>query len=1195
VPDDPRLDSLLDRYQDRLENGRAPDLDDLCRDSPDLRADLEKRITRLHKVGKLLGDSLLPPTNPVVVEHELSLSDDKTWVNQGGGGYSPPVEIPAPPGYEVLAPLGEGGMGVVYKARQVGLNRLVALKMILAGTRARAVDLQRFRNEAQAIATLRHPNIVQVFETGEFRDQPFFSLEFCAGGTLAKAVNGEPQQPVAAAGMAEVLARAVHYAHSRGIVHRDLKPGNVLLSAEPATPSHAPSTLQADPTSAAVAQAALRPPYVALKITDFGLAKRVDDDSGRTQDGSVMGTPAYMAPEQAFGATKDISPATDIHALGAILYELLTGRPPFKGSTVHDTLEQVRHRDPVPVRTLQPHVPPDLETICLKCLQKDPKKRYASALALAEDLRRFLDRRPIHARPVGQIARAWRWAKREPRTAALVGAIGVLFILVPALLVGYSTRLSTTEELLDQHRLRVVAALKAEKAASEAGENNKYLAALSEAGRLRSERGPGWTWTARERVEAAAGTLAPTRDRGALRSELAAAVAAIDLRPVGTVAVGLYAGAVAFAPDGRLAVAPLLVYPVVEYRYVLLFDPQTKTEKQLPFSVKFPKGGTLPDKVTGLAFSPDGKWLFLGFRNGGVLRWRLDGNNKAEPFEWHAHDGEVAGFTFSPDSKWLFTGGHDGRVRRWPIDGKGNEYKSWPPKDGHSEKVTGTAFWSGPRTGILALGADRCRLIDPDTMTEIAAGKVDGEDWFAPAVRGSYGRVAIDPANGTIVVSRGTKVDVSYWERQILQTVATLADPSLEDQMAHSANIAELSLHPSGMLLATVSADEGVAKVWHLGRMELAVAVPAIASGAISFSPDGSMLAVAGDHVTTLYEVGGLNEHTFIGRRGFPVRAMGLTHDGQLATIAGRQFATIAGHPDHGSAVASVWDDSGKLIQTVIHRSDKKIGTGQYRIASNRESGWTAFHAGDDSVTWCTRSGSPPITLDIGVKSQSSFDMAIEDDGRCWIVDSGNRLTVRPAGAVDKPRFVPVSVPWAGRQDLACVRAGGSHIIVGCENGFLRVLGLDGKLEHSLPCFPDPAAMLFNESANTVHATALTEDGTRAIAGTEDGRLWLFRLPGEPIANWEAHRDRVTTVAFDRTGEWLASGSRDRLVRLWRRKGENYQLYMTLQVPDGNPVRQVVFSADGKRLYGLREKETAVRIWHLDKLRAHFEELGLEP
>jgi WD40 repeat protein len=741
--------------------------------------------------------------------------------------------------------------------------------------------------------------------------------------------------------------------------------------------------------------------------------------------------------------------------------------------------------------------------------------------------------------------------------------------------------------LLDQHRQRVVAALKAEKAASEAGENNRYLAALSEAGRLRSERRPGWTWAARDKVETAAATFAPARDRGALRSELSAAVAAIDLRPVGTAAVGLYAGAVAFAPDGRLAVAPQLVYPLLKYRYVLLIDPRTKAEKQLPFSLSFPRGGTLPDKVTAIAFSPDGMWLLVGFRNGGVLRWRLDGNDKAEPFEWHAHDGEVAGLAFSPDSKWVFTGGHDGRVKRWPIDGNGKDFKAWPPNDGRSEKIRDIKFWTEPRSGILALGIDKARLLDPDSMTEFGPGKVGGSDWVAPSVPGSYGRLAIHPANGTIVVSRGGKVEVSYWDRGILQPVATLADPSLEDQMAHSSNTEELSLHPSGMLLATVSPDEGVAKVWHLGRMELALAVPAIASGAIAFSPDGSMLAVAGDHVTTLYEVGGLNEHTFIARRGLPVRAMGLTHDGRLATIAGR--------PDRGSAVASVWDDSGKLIQTVIHRPEKAIGTGQYRIASNRESGWTAFHAGDDSVTWCTRNGSPPVTLDIGVKSRSSFDISIGNDGRSWIIDSGNRLTVRPAGTADKRRFVPVSVPWAGRQDLACVRAGGSHVLVGCENGFLRVLGLDGKLEHSLPCFPDPAAMLFNESANTVHAAALTEDGTRAIAGTEDGRLWLFRIPGSPLGNWEAHRDRVTTVAFDRTGDWLASGSRDRLVRLWRWNGETYQPYVTLQVPDGNPVRQVMFSPDGKRLYGLREKETAVRIWHLDKLRARFEELRLEP
>ena len=287
---------------------------------------------------------------------------------------------------------------------------------------------------------------------------------------------------------------------TRGNRSPRLKPGNVLLSAGPAAPSHAPSTIQADPASVAVAQAALKAPYAALKITDFGLAKRVDDDSGRTQDGSVMGTPAYMAPEQAFGATKDVSPATDVHALGAILYELLTGRPPFKGSTVHDTLEQVRHRDPVPVRTVQPQVPADLDTICLKCLQKDQKKRYPSAAALADDLRRFLDNRPIQARPVGQITRAWRWARREPRTAGLIAAIAVLFIVVPALLVAYRVRMNATEENQGRLLKGIADAQKAQWEAGEAGETSRYLAAVSEAGRLRFEHRPGWTWAARAQI-----------------------------------------------------------------------------------------------------------------------------------------------------------------------------------------------------------------------------------------------------------------------------------------------------------------------------------------------------------------------------------------------------------------------------------------------------------------------------------------------------------------------------------------------------------------------------------------------------------------------------------------------------------------------------------------------------------------------
>jgi tetratricopeptide (TPR) repeat protein len=298
------------------------------------------------------------------------------------------------PGYEILDELGRGGMGVVYKARQVGLGRLVALKMILAGGHAGADDLSRFHLEAQAIARLQHPNIVAVHEVGEHDGKPFFSLEFCTGGSLDRKLAGSPLPPAEAAQLTALLSRAMHAAHQAHIIHRDLKPANVLLT-EDGTP----------------------------KITDFGLAKKLDD-LGRTQTGAVMGTPSYMAPEQAEGR-KDIGPPADIYALGAILYELLTGRPPFRAATTYDTILQVVSDDPVPPRQLNAKVPLDVETICLKCLFKDPKRRYASANDLADDLGRWQRKEPILARPTGTLERAVKWVRRRPAVASLV-AVSVL-------------------------------------------------------------------------------------------------------------------------------------------------------------------------------------------------------------------------------------------------------------------------------------------------------------------------------------------------------------------------------------------------------------------------------------------------------------------------------------------------------------------------------------------------------------------------------------------------------------------------------------------------------------------------------------------------------------------------------------------------------------------------------------------------
>ncbi len=311
------------------------------------------------------------------------------------------AEVPAPrihiPGYEVLGELGRGGMGVVYKARQVGLNRLVALKMILGGELAGSDMLSRFRAEAEAVARLQHPGIVQIFEIGDHDGNPFFSLEFVVGGSLAGRLDGRPLDPRAAAELVAPLARAVHYAHEQGIVHRDLKPANVLLTADGE-----------------------------VKVTDFGLAKQLHGNPGATRTGEVMGTPGYMAPEQARG-NKDIGAPADVWALGAILYELLTGRPPFQAATPLDTLLQVLQREPVPVRQVHPKAPRDLETVCLKCLSKETGQRYASAADLADDLQRFLDGEPIKARPPGPLRRANRWFLRHQGLvlAYTLGAVAV--------------------------------------------------------------------------------------------------------------------------------------------------------------------------------------------------------------------------------------------------------------------------------------------------------------------------------------------------------------------------------------------------------------------------------------------------------------------------------------------------------------------------------------------------------------------------------------------------------------------------------------------------------------------------------------------------------------------------------------------------------------------------------------------------
>jgi tetratricopeptide (TPR) repeat protein/tRNA A-37 threonylcarbamoyl transferase component Bud32 len=355
-----------------------------------------------------------PPTVPWVASPEsIAVPTDNvgTWLTRGDGA-PPPLEeyipLPSVPGYEVLEELGRGGMGVVYKARQKALNRVVALKMIRDSALAGPQERARFRKEAEAVAELHHPGIVQIYELDECRGLPYFSMELMEGGNLAALLEKGPLASREAARLIEAIARAIHAAHEKGIVHRDLKPANVLLTSGGREPSGEAQT------------GVSRPPLAGYipKVADFGLAKRLGG-LGTTATGQVMGTPEYMAPEQAAGRTHDISPRTDVYSLGALLYQCLTGRRPFQGGTLTEVLRQVTQDEPVPLRRLR-RVHRDLETICLKCLEKDPKKRYPSALELADDLHRFLVNEPIQARPVHRFERLWRRACRSPGRSLVI-------------------------------------------------------------------------------------------------------------------------------------------------------------------------------------------------------------------------------------------------------------------------------------------------------------------------------------------------------------------------------------------------------------------------------------------------------------------------------------------------------------------------------------------------------------------------------------------------------------------------------------------------------------------------------------------------------------------------------------------------------------------------------------------------------
>lgn len=428
---DPIAELML-RWEAGRQEGKDLKPEELCADCPDLTNALRQRIGVVKKMEQLLGigdpEGTLPPL---------------PWEH-------PPPPLPQIPGYEIIRVLNQGGMGVVFLARQAALGRTVALKMI-SGVHLAPAALARFRAETEAAARLQHPNVVQIFEVGQVDGRPFFSMEYVEGGNLAQHVTRIKPFPRRAAELVETLARAVHAAHERGIVHRDLKPANILMSSE----GREARSENAENISFLATRHS--PLATIPKIADFGLAKRLDVEASSTQTGEVMGTPSYMAPEQAKGNKDLVGPLTDVYSLGTILYELLTGQTPFRGASPLETLSLIAEKEPASPTKFSPGVPRDLSAICLKCLEKTPNRRYGSAQDLADDLRRFLDGLPVQARHIGPLGRTWKLVKRHPQWTVAIIAVGLLALL---------PLMSLVQVIRDERQLR----LRAEELSPQVGE-----------------------------------------------------------------------------------------------------------------------------------------------------------------------------------------------------------------------------------------------------------------------------------------------------------------------------------------------------------------------------------------------------------------------------------------------------------------------------------------------------------------------------------------------------------------------------------------------------------------------------------------------------------------------------------------------------------------------------------------------------